>query len=129
VGAAVRDRQGRIFTGSNVENSSYGLTVCAERVAVFKAISEGAKKLVAVAVSVDPRTSRDPFFPCGACRQVLSEFMGPDGVVLVDREGGFRLGDLLPVGLELGAGKRGEGVRGRGRGKGEGGKGKRRGQR
>jgi len=83
VGAAVRAKSGRIFTGCNVENSTYGLTLCAERVAVFKAISEGERGFDAVAVVTDT----DSFTPpCGACRQVLKEFgnplvsfEGPDG--------------------------------------------------
>ncbi|MBK9384195.1 MAG: cytidine deaminase [Planctomycetes bacterium] len=71
VGAALRAPDGRVFTGCNVENASYGLTICAERVAVTKAISEGVARFVAAAVwSSTPR----PFTPCGACRQFLSEF-------------------------------------------------------
>ena len=73
VGAAIEDENGRIFTGCNVENATYGLSVCAERVAVLKAISEGAAKLkrVAVVADTDPLTP-----PCGACRQILWEFCG-----------------------------------------------------
>ncbi|MBL8900270.1 MAG: cytidine deaminase [Planctomycetes bacterium] len=71
VGAALRAPDGRVFTGCNVENASYGLTICAERVAATKAISEGVSTFVAAAVwSSTPR----PFTPCGACRQFLSEF-------------------------------------------------------
>jgi len=97
VGAAVLTSDGRRFTGSNVENQSYGLTICAERCAVFKAISEGAKRITALAVAVDPDTSKVPFPPCGACLQVLSEFMPRNGVVIVDRLGTFKLSELLPV--------------------------------
>jgi cytidine deaminase len=81
VGAALRHRDGRIFTGCNVENATYGLTVCAERVAVFKALSEGARpdELTAVAVVAD---TSDPTPPCGACRQILWEFCGDIAVVL-----------------------------------------------
>src|SRR5438105_2153209 len=67
VGAALEAKDGRIFTGCNVENATYGLTVCAERVAVFKAISEGYRDFVRVAVVAD---TADPTPPCGACRQI-----------------------------------------------------------
>ncbi len=70
VGSAIRTVEGRIFTGCNVENASYGLSVCAERVALFKAVSEGARTVVAVAV-----ITQDGAPPCGACLQVLSEFV------------------------------------------------------
>lgn len=73
VGAAVKTKDGRIFAGCNVENSSYGLTSCAERNAIFQAIASGAKEIVAVVVAGG---RRDPAPPCGACRQVISEF-GP----------------------------------------------------
>jgi cytidine deaminase len=97
VGAAVLTSDGRRFTGSNLENQSYGLTVCAERCAVFKAVSEGARRIVALAVTVDPDTSTIPFPPCGACLQVLTEFMPRNGLVIVDRLGTFKLSDLVPV--------------------------------
>jgi cytidine deaminase len=71
VAAAVTDEDGRIFTGVNVENASYGLTICAERVAIFNAIAGGATRLRALAlVSGNPA----PLMPCGACRQVMAEF-------------------------------------------------------
>lgn len=71
VGAAVEDESGRVFTGCNIENATLGLTVCAERVAVFKAVSEGAGSIVRVAVVADtPKLTP----PCGACRQILWEF-------------------------------------------------------
>jgi len=73
VGAAVQDDTGRIHTGCNVENATYGLTVCAERVAIFKAISEGARRFTCVAVVADTETLTPP---CGACRQILWEFCG-----------------------------------------------------
>lgn len=81
VGAAIEDEHGNIFTGCNVENASYGLTLCAERVAVFKAISEGAGKLIRIAVVADTPT---PTPPCGACRQILWEFMGDAELTLVN---------------------------------------------
>lgn len=81
VGAALRHVDGRIFTGCNVENATYGLTICAERTAVFKAISEGARpgQFVAVAVVAD---TDEPTPPCGACRQILWEFCGDVPVTL-----------------------------------------------
>ena len=81
VGAAVRLRDGRIFTGCNVENATYGLTVCAERVAIFKALSEGARPDAFTAVAVVADTA-EPTPPCGACRQILWEFCGDVPVVL-----------------------------------------------
>jgi cytidine deaminase len=71
VGAAVRTRSGRIFSGCNVENASYGLTICAERVAIFSAICAGERDVVALALTNDTVA---PVMPCGACRQVLYEF-------------------------------------------------------
>jgi cytidine deaminase len=96
VGAALEEDSGRIHTGCNVENSTYGLTICAERVAVFKAISEGGRKFrrVAVAAAGDLLTP-----PCGACRQILWEFCGDIEVLLVNLEGrseSLRLKDLFP---------------------------------
>ena len=73
MGAAIEDETGRIFTGCNIENATYGLTVCAERVAVFKAISEGARKFRRIAVAADTDVLTPP---CGACRQILWEFCG-----------------------------------------------------
>jgi cytidine deaminase len=96
VGAAVEDSEGRIHTGCNVENATYGLTVCAERVAVFKGISEGARgfRRIAVAADTDALTP-----PCGACRQILWEFCGDVELVLTNLKGKteiFRLKDLFP---------------------------------
>jgi cytidine deaminase len=71
VGAAIETADGRIITGCNIENASYGLTVCAERVAMFKALSEGHRQFVRIAVVADTQA---PTSPCGACRQVLWEF-------------------------------------------------------
>src|SRR5688572_25864907 len=79
VGAAIEDDAGRIHTGCNVENATYGLTVCAERVAVFKAMSEGARKFRRVAVVADTDVLTPP---CGACRQILWEFCGDVELVL-----------------------------------------------
>ena len=97
VGAALETADGTIITGCNVENATYGLTVCAERVAMFKALSEGHKKFRRVAVVADTEA---PTPPCGACRQILWEFGGDLEVVLANltRETGrHRLGELLPL--------------------------------
>ena len=75
VGAALLADNGKIYTGCNVENASYGAAICAERTAIVKAISDGAKKILAIAVSSD---SNLPTMPCGICRQVISEFCSPD---------------------------------------------------
>ncbi len=96
VGAAIEDAQGRIHTGCNVENATYGLTLCAERVAVFKAISEGVRAFCRVAVAADTDVLTPP---CGACRQILWEFCGDVELVLVNLAGKtetYRLKDLFP---------------------------------
>ncbi|HEV3204211.1 MAG TPA: cytidine deaminase [Gemmataceae bacterium] len=96
VGAALETDDGHIITGCNVENATYGLTVCAERVAVFKALSEGFRKFVRVAVVAD---TKNPTPPCGACRQILWEFGGDLEVILGNLEeekARFQLKDLLP---------------------------------
>jgi cytidine deaminase len=84
VGAALRAKSGRIFTGCNVENASYGLTLCAERVAIFKAISEGERGFDAIAVVADTDTLTPP---CGACRQIIWEFCGDVPVVMANLKG------------------------------------------
>lgn len=104
VGAAVW-AGGRIYSGANIENASYGLTVCAERTAAFAAVLAGAGRIEAVAVAcVDAPADSDPaqLMPCGACRQVLAEFADPDTPVVVDRAGTFPLGTLLPLAFRLG---------------------------
>ena len=96
VGAAIEDTDGRIHTGCNVENATYGLTVCAERVAVFKAISEGVRKFRRVVIAADTDRLTPP---CGACRQILWEFCGDVEIVLVNLRGKtetYRLKDLFP---------------------------------
>jgi cytidine deaminase len=95
VAAAVRTKSGRVYTGVNIENASYGLTICAERVAVFKAVSEGDRDIEAVAVYTD---TEEPTPPCGACRQVIAEF-NPDAlIVMASRKKTVvvRLSELLP---------------------------------
>jgi len=97
VGAALETADGTIITGCNVENATYGLTVCAERVAMFKALSEGHRSFTRVAVVAD---TADPTPPCGACRQILWEFGGDLEVVLANLteiKGHHRLKDLLPL--------------------------------
>jgi len=95
VGAAVACQDGCEFSGANVENGSDGLTICAERVAVFKAVEAGARRIVAVAVAAEPAA-----WPCGACLQVLAEFASRDCIILsIDGERQLRsatLGELLP---------------------------------
>jgi len=96
VGAALRTRKGEIVTGCNIENASYGLTLCAERVAVFKAVSEGLRRFDAIAVVVD---SPHLAAPCGPCRQILWEFCGDVWVHMETLRGArktMRLRELLP---------------------------------
>jgi cytidine deaminase len=96
VGAAVRTRSGRIFSGCNIENASYGLTICAERVALFKAVSEGEREFDAIAVVADTDELTPP---CGACRQVIWELCGDVPVILANLKGKTereRSGTLLP---------------------------------
>lgn len=96
VGAAVRAKSGRIFTGCNVENATLGLTCCAERVAIFKAVSEGEHGFDAIAVAADTDTLTPP---CGACRQIIWEFCGDVPVILTNLKGKIEntsSGNLLP---------------------------------
>jgi cytidine deaminase len=96
VGAALRTVSGKIFGGCNVENATYGLTVCAERVAIFKAISEGERQFDAIAVVTDT-DSLTP--PCGACRQLIWEFCGDVPVVMSNLQGKvetLRMSQLFP---------------------------------
>ncbi|MGB9703955.1 MAG: cytidine deaminase [Pyrobaculum sp.] len=79
VAAVVKTKSGKIYTGVNIENASYGLTVCAERVAVFKAVSEGDRDIEAVVVYTD---TEEPTPPCGACRQVIAEF-NPNALIIM----------------------------------------------
>ena len=99
VGAALLAKDGRVFTGCNVENASYGATNCAERTAIFKAVSEGYREFDAIAIVA---SSGDLASPCGICRQVLAEFM-PEGKVILDSdEKGmvtYSVRELLPLGF------------------------------
>ena len=99
VGAALLAKDGRVFTGCNVENASYGATNCAERTAVFKAVSEGCREFEAIAIVA---SSGDLVPPCGICRQVLAEFMPEGKVVLDSEEKGmvtYLVRELLPCGF------------------------------
>jgi len=101
VGAALLTSDGKIFTGCNVENSSYGLTVCAERAAVFKAVSEGIKNFKAIAVYSEAAPAARP---CGACLQVLSEFVADMEILCINSKGErdvFKLKKLLPEGFKF----------------------------
>jgi len=101
VGAAIEAEDGTIYGGCNVENSTYGLTVCAERVAIWKALSEGVRRFRAVAVVTG---ADEPTPPCGACRQILWEFAGDVPVVSATVGGKrklYRMSDLLPEPFEF----------------------------
>jgi cytidine deaminase len=96
VGAALEDASGRVHSGCNVENATYGLTLCAERVAVFKAVSEGARKFLRIAIAADTEALTPP---CGACRQILWEFCGDIEITLLNLHGKseiLQLKDLFP---------------------------------
>jgi len=96
VGAALLSRDGQVITGCNIENASYGLTVCAERVALWKALSEGIARFKSIVIVTD---SDKPTPPCGACRQLLWEYAGDIDVLLGDLSQirkTFRLRDLFP---------------------------------
>lgn len=96
VGAALRTKDGRVFTGCNVENLSYGLTICAERAAVCAAVAAGEREFEALAVVAD---SKEPVTPCGACRQVLAEFSTTLPVCSANLEGAVyesSIAELLP---------------------------------
>jgi cytidine deaminase len=97
VGAALETADGSIITGCNIENATYGLTVCAERVAMFKALSDGHRAFTRIVVVADTKA---PTPPCGACRQILWEFGGDLEVTLAnltEENGTHRLKDLLPL--------------------------------
>ncbi len=100
VGAALRARSGRVFTGCNVENLSFGLTICAERNALFAAVAAGEREFDAIAIIAE---SKEPVSPCGACRQVLAEFAPRLEICCVNLEGKVftsDLGQLLPRATE-----------------------------
>ena len=96
VGAALETADGTILTGCNVENATYGLTICAERVAMFKALSEGHRAFTRIAIVAD---TNEPTPPCGACRQILWEFGGDLEIILANtrrQTARFQLSALLP---------------------------------
>lgn len=100
VGAALKGRSGRVYTGCNVENAAYGHTMCAERTAVFKAVSEGEQEFEVIAVVTQNGVS-----PCGSCRQVMLEFAPDMTVIIADTQGNARVTtvcDLLPDGFTPG---------------------------
>ena len=100
VGAAVLAKSGKIYTGCNIENASYGLTVCAERNALFSAIGAGEREFIALCVVGDTEA---PISPCGACRQVMAEFKVPC-IILANLKGDvkeYTLEELLPYGFSL----------------------------
>jgi cytidine deaminase len=101
VGAALLGKDGKVYTGCNVENAAYGNTLCAERTALCKAISEGAREFVSIAVVGGKRgTLAEVCAPCGVCRQVMAEFCAPDFRILLgtpDQYAAYRLRELLPL--------------------------------
>ncbi|MCI2415513.1 MAG: cytidine deaminase [Candidatus Aramenus sp.] len=104
VGAALLTDSGKVFTGCNVENSSYGLSICAERVAVFNAINSGERKFKKIAVI---NSEGKGMMPCGACRQVLAEFSEDIEVITLDSNNRivkYKLSELLPHAFRLGEG-------------------------
>ena len=101
VGSALLTAKGGIYTGCNIENASYGATNCAERTAVFKAVSEGERKFLKIAVV---SSAGDLTFPCGICRQVLAEFMPEGSIILKDKNGAvkeYTVKSLLPNSFAL----------------------------
>jgi cytidine deaminase len=106
VGAAVRDAQGRVYVGCNVESVSYGLTICAERNAIFAAVAAGASRPFA-ALAVTCLDASGPCMPCGACRQVMEEHLATDAYVYVDGGGDgftFTAAQLLPYAFKMDTG-------------------------
>ena len=96
VGAALETRRGRVYEGANIENASYGLTLCAERVAIFKAVNAGERRFRRIAVVADTERLTAP---CGACRQIIWEFCGDIEVLMGNLKGKsavFRMSELLP---------------------------------
>lgn len=105
VGAAILCKDGSIFTGCNIENASYGATMCAERTALFSAVTEGHRDFEAIAIVGGKENEADIPYPCGICRQVLSEFCGRDFKVIVAKSTDdfeeHTLGSLLPYSFSL----------------------------
>ena len=106
VGVALLTESGKVFTGCNIENAAYGDTVCAERVAIFKAISEGEREFEAIAIVGGKDELSELCSPCGTCRQVMAEFCTPDFKILLGRPSDckvYELRELLPLTFNLGA--------------------------
>jgi cytidine deaminase len=105
VGAALLGVSGKVYTGCNIENAAYSPTNCAERTAIFKAVSEGEREFSAIAVAGGKsKEVNEPCLPCGVCRQVMMEFCNPEKfLIYVSRGGGrfdtYKLGELLPAGF------------------------------
>ena len=105
VGAALLAQDGRIYQGGNIENASYGATNCAERTAIFKAVSEGVREFSAIAVTggLEGKEPMDYAYPCGICRQVMQEFAGKDFRIIVAKNENdykvYTLEELLPAGF------------------------------
>ena len=105
VGAALLTREGNVYTGANIENASYSPTICAERVAFFKAINEGERDFIAIAIAggESEEPSKADFPPCGVCRQVMGEFCDKDFIVIWgngEKITKKTLGEILPFGFD-----------------------------
>ena len=105
VGAALLTKSGKVYVGANIENAAFSPTICAERVAIFKAVSEGERDFtkIAIAGGRHGEKSTDKFAPCGVCRQVMREFCDLDFEIILEHEGGeiaYTLGELLPESFE-----------------------------
>ena len=102
VGAGVLTSSGKVYGGCNIENSSFGMTICAERCAIFKAVSDGEKEILAVAIY---SPNEDDCYPCGACRQVMYEFQGEREIEIITEEKGElnikKMSDFLPFGFRI----------------------------
>ncbi len=106
VGAALLTADGKVYRGCNIENAAFGPTVCAERTAIFHAVSEGDRDFTAIAIVGGANGSFDKFCPpCGVCRQVMAEFCGPAFMIHLGRADGavktFKLGELLPEAFDM----------------------------
>lgn len=104
VGAALKVKSGKVYTGCNIENASFSPTVCAERTAIFKAISEGEREFEAIAVVGGKNEITDFAPPCGVCRQVMNEFCSPDFEIILyngKEERIFKLKEILPLAFSL----------------------------
>jgi len=97
VGAAVEDESGKIFTGCNIENASYSLTLCAERVAIAAAVAAGANRIARICVALDPEGEPvERFIPCGACLQFIAEFADEQTEILIESGAPMKLSQLMP---------------------------------